>query len=989
MKRLAVFFVCLLLALPFSLIAQTTGGTVSGTVTDESGSNLPGVTVTAQNLATRFSRTAVSNESGFFTIPSLPPGIYDVTAELDGFRSAKASAVTVNIGSEVSLAMKLHVGLEETVTVTAEAPVVDTTRSQVSSVVNEKAIANLPTNGRNFIDFVLTTPGVVKDVRQGDISFAGQRGTLNSLVVDGANNDNTFFGQALGRTGSGRAPYQFSQDAVKEFQVNSNAYSAEYGRAGGAVINVVTKSGTNDVSGTAFYFVRDEDYNANNYINVLNKRPKGPYHYDQYGASVGGPIVRDRHFFFVNYDAQRNTQPNLVVLNLPSSTPTDADTLAGIERLRALANSYERTQDQDVLLLKTDHELFRNSHLSFRFNRQEFTGGNFENGGITNSEEHTGDSLVETDTLSAVFSSPISSSLFNEVRVQYAKDHEPGKANSANPEATIRQGGQTVLVIGRNFFSPRETTIERNQIADTVTWLRGNHTLKTGFDINQDDILNYFPGNFSGSYTFNSIASFHRGRPNGSGERYVQAFPGPGTSGPTTTPNMTEYAFFVQDEWRTSSNLTLHAGVRYDFQDIEQPDVQNPDAQLLAAGIDTSVVPEDDDNYGLRLGFAYTPFARSVIRGGYGTFYGRTPAIMVGTAHSNNGINVRTITFTGSQVPTYPNIFSSLPTGVTLPPTTILVFDRDFENPVTHQASVGYEHGITNDISIGVSYLYVKGDDLPRSTDINVGDASLVDMKIIEGGVQTGTVPVKRYSRTRPFTNFARVIEFQSSANSEYNGFTLDVNKRFSANWQARLAYTYGVAKDDRPDATAVVPQGSDDAKYAEDPLNLDGDWAYSDNDVRHRVTLSGVYFVGAPDRFKNRFLAVALGNWTISGIVNYQTGQPYSALVNADLNNDGNTRNDRAPGTKRNQFRFEDQFTVDPRITRDIGLWGDTKVQLIVEAFNVFNEENVSGVRNTLYSFDATKNELTKLNTGSTAFGIPTASAGERIVQLAAKFTF
>jgi len=182
----------------------------------------------------------------------------------------KFERIVVNVGSATTLDFKLKPGVAEEMTVMATAPVIDTSKSGVSSVVSEKAIQNLPVNGRNFIDFVLTTPGVVRDVRLGDISFAGQRGTLNSLVVDGANNDNTFFGQTVGRTGSGRAPYQFSQDAVKEFQVNNNAYSAEYGRAGGAVINVVTKSGTNDYHGNVFDYYRDKSLNNNDYINVIN-----------------------------------------------------------------------------------------------------------------------------------------------------------------------------------------------------------------------------------------------------------------------------------------------------------------------------------------------------------------------------------------------------------------------------------------------------------------------------------------------------------------------------------------------------------------------------------------------------------------------------------------------------------------------------------------------------------------------------------------------
>src|SRR5215212_5905710 len=337
--RFLFAFALLVVWMPVCVLAQSSNGSISGIVNDEQGGALPGVTISATNVATAASRSAVTNETGHYQIALLPPGTYDVAGELSGFQPYKRNRIVVNVGTDVALNVTLRVGASETVTVTAAAPLVETSRTQVSSVVNEKAIQNLPTNGRNFIDFVLTTPGVVKDVRQGDISFAGQRGTLNSLVIDGANNDNTFFGQALGRTGSGRAPYQFSQDAVQEFQVNNNAYTAEYGRAGGAVINVVTKSGTNDFHGTIFDFLRDRRYNANDYINTIQSPPrvKGPYHFDQYGASLGGPIVRDKHFFFANYDAQRNSidQPLILGVNA-AQVPADAASQAAYQRILGL-----------------------------------------------------------------------------------------------------------------------------------------------------------------------------------------------------------------------------------------------------------------------------------------------------------------------------------------------------------------------------------------------------------------------------------------------------------------------------------------------------------------------------------------------------------------------------------------------------------------------------------------------------------------------------
>ncbi len=240
-------------------LAQSATGSIEGSIVDQTGAAMPGVTVTVIQTATGVTRTAVSDDNGLFRIPLLPVGVYDVTADLSGFSSRKLPELMLTVGQTVTLRIQMAVsGVAETVNVSGGTPIIETSRSQVSSTITESSVQNLPVNGRNFIDFALLTPGVTRDVRTGDISFAGQRGTLNSLVVDGADNNNTFFGQTVGRTGSGRAPYQFSQDAVKEFQVNSNSFSAEYGRAGGAVINVVTKSGTNDLHGSVFEFYRDQ-----------------------------------------------------------------------------------------------------------------------------------------------------------------------------------------------------------------------------------------------------------------------------------------------------------------------------------------------------------------------------------------------------------------------------------------------------------------------------------------------------------------------------------------------------------------------------------------------------------------------------------------------------------------------------------------------------------------------------------------------------------
>ena len=963
--------------------AQSATGSVEGTIVDQSGALLPGVTVTLVEADTGAQRVTLSDADGRFAALLLPVGVYNLTAELAGFVSQKQSEIKVTIGQTSTLRLQMSVsGVAESVTVSGVTPIIETGRSQVSSTVDATAVQNLPVNGRNFIDFALLTPGVTRDTRTGDISFAGQRGTLNSLVIDGADNNNTFFGQSTGRTGSGRAPYQFSQDAVQEFQVNSSSFSAEYGRAGGAVINVVTKSGTNELHGSLFEFYRDKALNANNAINELNGRPKSPYHYNQFGGTLGGPIRRNRDFYFVNYDGQRNTQPNIVFLNLPTTTPSDPATQAGIARLQPLAASWERTLDQDVFLAKTDHELNAANRLTLRYNHQNFTGEGFENGGAQNALEHTGASLVKTRTFNAAWTSVVSSTLFNEMRVQYSRDEEPGQANSENPEAVVQQSGTTVLTIGRNNFSPRETTIKRWQVADSLTKVRGAHKLKSGFDFQFDDILNRFPGFFSGSYTFRSLASFAGGRPNSANEFYQQNFAGANTTGAETHPNIQEYSVFAQDEWRAARDVTVNLGLRYDLMKTDAPPVRNPDPQLAAAGIDTSRLDPDTNNFGPRLGLAWSPLGRPfVVRGGWGLFYGRTPSIMLGTAHSNNGVNIVSLTFTGDAVPTYPQKFDTIPVGGTAVRPSIFYVDQDFANARLMQANAAIEWQIQAQTTLTATYLFVDGDQLSRSIDRNIGTLGSRTFTLANSST---SYAYPFFGADRPFDNFQRVIAFESSAVSRYNGMTLELNRRFANDLQFRAAYTLGKVVDTVPDATAVVPgNAGDDVKYASNPVDFNADKTVGNNDQRHRFVASGVYSTNGLAAGREGVSRVLIRGWAFSGILTAQSGQPYTARVGAvDLNNDGNTRNDIAPGTTRNQFRLPSIVTFDPRITRDIAA-GRTRVQLIWEAFNLFNRDNINAVDTTYYSVTGTT------LTPGTTFGRPTLSAGERIMQLAVKWTF
>jgi hypothetical protein len=354
---------------------------------------------------------------------------------------------------------------------------------------------------------------------------------------------------------------------------------------------------------------------------------------------------------------------------------------------------------------------------------------------------------------------------------------------------------------------------------------------------------------------------------------------------------------------------------------------------------------------------------------------------MLGTAHSNNGINIVSLTFTGDSVPTYPQKFDSIPNTGTAARPSIFYVDKDFANSRLMQANAAFEWEFLRNTSLAVTYLFVDGSNLPRSIDRNLGSLGSRTFTVAGTGE---TFPYHFFGSDRPFANFTRVIGFESTAESLYNGITFEVNRRFANHLQFRGAYTLGKVEDTVPDATAVVPGNpGDDVKYASNPSDFDADRTAGNNDQRHRFVLSGIYDTNGLGDGLSGVMRELVRHWSFSAILTAQSGQPYTARVGAvDLNGDGNNRNDIAPGTARNEFRLGSIVTFDPRIAREIPI-GRTELQLIWEAFNLFNRDNISAVDVTYYSVLGTA--LTR----GTLFGRPTASAGERIMQLAAKITF
>jgi outer membrane receptor protein involved in Fe transport len=1000
LNRATLACVALLLLSTLALAqSQATTGNIEGRVVDPNGAAVPNATVTAKNQQTGLEKSATSDAEGSYRVILLPPGQYTVmTSGISGFQPTTVQNVTVTVGGKTPLDISLAIGGSNIdVNVLSEAQVVETTRTSVSTTINQRSIENLPINGRNFQDFATLSPGVVRDPRGGDLSVGGQRGTMNSLQVDGVDNNNTFFGQALGRGGV-RPPYQFSEESVQEFQVNQNGFSAEFGRAGGAVINVVTKSGTNQFHGGAFEYFRDESLNSNDPVTKANEARRGqpnkrpPFRINQFGGRLGGPIAKNRAFFFATYDGQRANVPQ--VLDVPNLATAPA---AARATLLPKLNTYQVGRSQDVFLVKSDIAMNRANQLSLRYNHQGFTGQNNENNGTLSAEEHSGNSLVKSDTFSGSLASTLTRRMVNEFRFQLARDREPGLANSDAPEAVINTGGGN-LNIGRNNFSPRETTIKRVQFIDNVSYLRGRHNWKAGLDFNFDRIFNFFPGLFSGSYTFPSYAAFAANTPSA----YTQNFAGTGTTGGTTHPDLSEYATYLQDDVRVTPKLTLNLGVRYDYEGLKCPPVENTDPLLLANNIDTARCPKDKNNIAPRFGFSYAPDEKTVVRGGYGLYYGRTPAIVVGTVHSQNGINVTGVNLNAAQIAaaglTYPNVLTAPPAGTSANP-NLFVFAQNYVNPYVEQGRLGVEREVFKNLSVSATYLYYHGVHLTRTRDINLFPPVAFARTGPDGVVYT----FQRFSSVRPVSratgvSYNRISIFESAAHSLYNGLAFQATQRFTRGFQFIAAYTLSKAKDDRPDQTIVVV-GADDAKIVENQLNPEGDYARADTDIRHRFVFSPVYEWGKIGWSDNAFARALFSNYTLSGIVQFQSGTPYSALVGGDPNNDGNRANDRLPGTVRNQFTTPAVYQFDVRATRSIPIREQMRVRLILEAFNLFNRSNVATVNNIFFNYSGGAAGTLTAPSFITAFGTPrsfqspasgtTTFVIPRQLQLAVKFDF
>jgi len=995
---LASLLFVIMMPAPYRLWAQDAAtGAVRGVVLDAAGRRVAQATVVVVNTANGMRYSAATDEDGRFAL-EVPPGDYSARAVAQGMSPEITPALHVDVGGVSELEFKLSVaGAQEKITVSAAPMLVETQPSAVSTLLDERALADLPLNGRRFGDLMLLSPGVTQDPRSlnsgtnGDLSFGGIRGFQNSFLVDGGDNNNAFYAQARGRY---RAPYQLSTEVVQEFRVSTNSYGAEQGRSGGAVVNVVTKSGSNHFHGTAFYHVRDSSLGAADPF--LAFRPHNRQ--QQFGGTFGGPLKRNKIFFFAGYDQHIFHSPNVVeflngsaqvvpVAGTGPYTPGDYDltdeslVFASAAQLSSLAGEYPAAQIGYSSFAKVDVNLSSRHQLALRVNTSRYGGTNnvFLDPGspVTyDAINDNGQERVATETANLGLTSSLSPRWISHLRAQFSRDLQQSFSNTSDVLIKI----PTILDgVGRSSMLPRQSREHRLHLAETFSFEGKRHSFKVGGDGLLTWTYDYFPSQQNGEFLFYPIKvdpftyqpmeaglqlSPLRAYAHEVPHYYLQNF-----GSATSRPNTNDYAAFAQDTMRLTDRLAVNVGVRWDLQTFTTAGlVSNP---LFPP---SGKVPFQPYNFAPRAGLAYAIGDKRplVVRAGYGIFFVRIPQIYNSVIQTQNGITDSQVFLNNTKYydrqvfPSYPNALvscplmsaaCSLPAGFTQGVThDVSAFASNFVTPRVQQASITIEREVADKTTVALSLLNVRGEHLIRALDVNLLPPSALTYpifdstgSIFQGGYYTvNSFASWQFSRTldcpwppcinplgRPIAQLGAINEFQSKASSLYNGATLSINRRVSKGTYLRISGTYARAMDDGQDALVAGQPATVQNSY-----NPSAERGPSVTDQRFRVVAA---FSAEPHPFhrEHELLGRYFNDWKISSVFNYGSGRPVNATVTGDPNQDGNDLNDRLPGYTRNGFTGPDYATTDMRITKRVRLSECCKLDFSAESFNLFNRDN------------------------------------------------
>lgn len=979
-------------ALPLLAQSQATTGIIEGRIVDKDGAPLAQVNVDMVNKNTNYTKTVRSDGQGRFRGLLLPLGPYRILANKDGFFFAQQDGLQVTVGKTVSVELVLkeitdqklatlqdnlenadaeqRAEIMESITVSMEdyAQAVETERVESSVSLGEDEVQGLPNNGRNFLDFTLLTPGAT--VAQGPdgavISINGQKGINNNIAVDGADFNNPFFGE---QRGGQRAAFTFNLDAVQEVVVVGDGAPAEFGRSSSGFVNVITKSGTNRISGSTHLFYREDSFNARAENPDGSRAETFPFEQSQVGFTLGGPFIKDKLFYFVSFDLQSSDSTKQLDPNRIEQRVVDFFRDLGYPDEN---EPITRTNDAHAFLFKLDWNVNTNNLLTLRFTdtSSEQVNGTFDVdswGRSANAVE-----VADSWSLSGQLNTVINDSMINELRFQYAREDRPRDYNGPNMTGTNRPLPDTAFDFGQGyrfgmpFFIPVDYYDTRVQINNNLSIIRGNHLIKVGGELNVTEAFQTFVGFANGRWIFSSTDGFLNYAANpgyvecsDGSVSYSGACPeGTDITGPvlfylqqagvgglsveeagTQTIDTTELAFFIQDKWDITPTLSVNLGLRWEAQ--MQPDPITPPNEVFYSDFigqtrngmefpSDGTIPSDEAMWQPRFGLTWDPsgLGTSVLRVSAGIYYARIPGLALAGTRSTNGSRGQSI-FRSSALtpilgppPAYPDLIPVESVGDPFRP-DVTVYDKNFRNPRSFQFSATYEREVLPQTSLYVKVTTIEGKNQTRF--LNLNDPALGSPWSTGLGADGSN-------------GIGNLTVVESGGESRYQGYTLGFNKLFNEKLLMQGHYTYAIDKshdDNERDPFTF--------RYAS-ITDLDAEWGYSDRDQRHRASLWALW--QAPYGFD------------VNLRFNYRSAQPKSITADgADINTPQDRINADGSITPRNLGRKDNQFrTVDLRISRAFLISGIT-LEGVVEVFNLTNSKNLlaPAVTNLIFNFDGT----------------------------------
>jgi hypothetical protein len=953
------------------LPAQETinNASLGGRVTDSTGAVIRNASVSVRAVATDSTVKTTTDSAGRFHFPYLQVGDYEVTVHQDGFADAKRS-VTLTVGAAFELRATLTVGgATQAVTVNAEPLVLEADRSQVAGTISQNEVANLPFNGRNFLDLALLVPGVsptntaanqlfaeTSAVPGQGLSVGSQHNFSNSFIVDGlsANDD-----------AAGLVQTDFGLDVVQEMQVVTNGGQAEYGRALAGYFNYVSRSGGNSLHGDAYSYLRDKKLNASNaYSGRLL-----PYTQSQSGVSLGGPIRKDRTFFFGNFEYRQLNQANFLTITSANAAAIDTVLTAANYPGQLLNISpsnitvYPNPVRYDNFFFKVDHKASDKDRLTARYSLYHVTSINSRNaGGLTYTSGGANlNDLDQTVAVSNIYT--IDSRTVNETRGQFTNSNLLAPVvDTTGPAVSITNAASFGTASG----SPTGRYDRLYEVVDNLSRQIGPHSLRFGVDFLFNDLTITFPMSNRGSYSFTSLANFQKGIYS----TYAQTFGN--FVVPQTNPNL---GMFAQDEWKVSPKLTLNAGVRYDLQ------------WLKAINTDTK-------NVSPRIGFAYSPFngRGTVIRGSFGLYYDRVPLRALsnalesdgnGTAITANTLASLSLSYGQSGAPVFPNIVTGY-TALTLPSNlrlSISTMDPNMKNAHAIQNSLEIDQQISPTSNLAIAYQHIRGEDI------------LIDVNL---NVPTCTSAVDPIDLCRPNQAIGNNKQYYPGADSYFDALTVSYNLRPVRYGSFRLSYTWSKAIDDVSYAFFSGPVNNYDPGM---------DRSISDDNQKHRVVVDGTLHtvLGPADTLAGKFTH----GWELGSTLTYYSGFPFN-ITNGVTDIQTTTERPCLPGVttaqcatalpgtmiSRNAGQGFPSFTINTRVSRTFALGERFKLQGIAEAFNLVNTRNdlfPSGSYGSSCYYPSSLGPTPGNAACSipSTFGQPTNSADPRSIEFAAKLSF